>query len=239
MSWGDAPAKTACRFGDGMRILPGPSDDGFPVTTAKRMIMIKLMPGRRLRMILAVLVAGFLILCGWIVGTGLNDDTPDSDVAIVLGNMVLPDGQPSPRLAARLDAALALYQQGKVKQVIVSGGTGKEGFSESAVMRDYLVGKGVPAARVIEDPDGVTTWATAENSAAIMRQQNLTSAIVVSQHFHIVRSRLALQAMGIGPVGHAHARIFEWRDLYSTLREIPALAKYYWRSRKMDGETPA
>lgn len=196
--------------------------------------MITLKPARLFRTLAILFAVALFAICALIVGTGLRDDVPRSDVAIVLGSMVQLDGQPSPRLAARLDAALALYQAGKVDRIIVSGGTGKEGFSESAVMRDYLAAKGVPLAQLIEDPAGMTTWATAENSAAIMRQHQLSSAIVVSQYFHIPRSRLALQAMGIERVGHAHARIFEWRDFYSTLREIPALAEYYWRSRNPD-----
>lgn len=181
---------------------------------------------------LPLLVSG---LCALIAIDGLRDEIAPSDVAIVLGSKVLPGGQASPRLAARLDAALGLYRDRRVRRIIVSGGTGVEGYSESRVMRDYLAGRGVPAAALIEDPQGVTTWATAKNSAAIMRRLHLSSAIVVSQYFHIPRTRLAMRAQGIGRIGNVHARIFEWRDLYSTLREIPALVRYWWRTRTADG----
>jgi DUF218 domain len=69
---------------------------------------------------------------------GLTDNVTKSDVGIVLGSKVMPDGTPSARLRARLDKADELFQLGMFKSVIVSGGTGKEGRSEARVMADYL-----------------------------------------------------------------------------------------------------
>src|SRR5262245_21950109 len=69
---------------------------------------------------------------------GLTDDPVPADVAVVPGNQVNPDGTPSDRLAARLDTALNLYRRGVVKAVLVSGGTGVEGFDEADVMAAYL-----------------------------------------------------------------------------------------------------
>lgn len=176
---------------------------------------------------LALLYLGVAAL---IAIAGLEDDIEPSDVAIVLGSKVQPDGSASPRLAARLKEARRLYELRLIKHIIVSGGTGMEGYSESTVMRDYLVTRGVARGDVLTDMGGTTTWATAQGSAKIMRRMGWSSALVVSQYFHVPRARLALQAQGIEHVHGAHARYFEWRDIYSTLREVPALVRYWLRA---------
>jgi len=81
----------------------------------------------------SVLLIGLASLLG-IVLTGLLDDIQKSDAGIVLGSKVMPDGTPSDRLRARLDKTAELYRQGMFPCIIVSGGTGKEGFSEAQVM---------------------------------------------------------------------------------------------------------
>lgn len=91
-----------------------------------------------------VKISGFVLLPIFFTGInallidGLTDDIRVSDVGIVLGSKVMPDGLPSDRLRARLDRTSDLYQQGMFKKIIVSGGTGKERYSEARVMADYL-----------------------------------------------------------------------------------------------------
>ena len=70
------------------------------------------------------------ILAIWI--DGATSHYQASHYAIVLGNKVHLSGEPSQRLQARLSRALLLYQRGMtVKQIIVSGGVGKEGHDEA------------------------------------------------------------------------------------------------------------
>jgi vancomycin permeability regulator SanA len=183
------------------------------------------------RAVLAGIVL-FVAAAGVIAVSGLRDDVRPADVAVVLGNEVRADGTPHPRLAARLDAALALYDSGVVKNVIVSGGIGQSGFDEAAVMKSYLAGRGIPADRIVADSLGVTTAATATNTAAILRQKRWSSVVVVSQYFHIPRCRLAMRRAGITAVYSAHARYFEWRDLYSTAREVVGYPAYLLGARR-------
>jgi vancomycin permeability regulator SanA len=179
------------------------------------------------------LALGLTGLASVIVITGLRDDVQVSDVGIVLGSKVMADGAPSSRLRARLDRAGALYRQGQFAHVIVSGGTGVEGYSEARVMAHYLTDRyQVPAAAIILDEQGVDTAATARNSAALMQAHHFTSALVVTQYFHILRSRYALQQAGIRTVHTAHAHYFDTRDVYSTAREVIALPVYWLRSQR-------
>jgi uncharacterized SAM-binding protein YcdF (DUF218 family) len=64
----------------------------------------------------------------------------------------------------------------------------------------------------------------------IMHHLKSHSVFVVSQYFHLPRARLALERFGISPVYSAHAHFFEWRDLYSSPRELAGYVRYYLRS---------
>lgn len=187
------------------------------------------MTWRRIAVRAAAVAALALCACTvLLIGDGLTDELAPADVAVVLGNQVHPDGTPSARLAARLDRAVELVEQGRVRRVIVSGAVGREGVLEGDAMKRYMVAQGVPAASILVDNAGVDTWATARNARTIMQAHDLKGVIVVSQYFHIARTRLAFRRHGL-EAGGAHARFFELRDLYSIARELPAWVKYALR----------
>lgn len=176
-------------------------------------------------------VAGlFLLSTATLVLAGLNDKLAPADVIVVPGNTIAPDGTPSPRLQARLDAALTQFQAHRAPRILVSGATGKEGFDEAASMARYLQSRGVPASAILEDNQGWTTDATARNAAALMRQHGWRTAMVATQYFHVPRFRLALERSGIAVSGNVHAPYFELRDLYSVPRETVGYLVYYVKS---------
>lgn len=175
--------------------------------------------------------AALLLAATAVSVAGLSDDLSPSDVGIVLGSKVESSGQPSARLAARLDRGASLYTEGVVRHLIVSGGTGVEGFDEAAVMRDYLLRKGVPGKAIIVDSGGATTEASARNCASLMRSHGFKSVTIVTQYFHIPRTRMALRANGVSGIRSAHARYVELRDLYSIAREVVAVPVYWLKPR--------
>ncbi|MGW8394432.1 YdcF family protein [Pseudoduganella sp. HUAS MS19] len=185
---------------------------------------------RLLKLFAASLAAFFLLGCGLLVVAGCSDRHADADMIVVPGNTVAADGTPSPRLQARLDAALALYRGHRAPLIFVSGGVGKEGFDEALAMAAYLARNGVPMAAVIVDSQGLDTMATARNAAAVMRARGLRTAIVATQYFHVPRTRLALARAGVRVAGHSHARHArhaELRDLYSIPREAAGYIAYF------------
>ena len=169
--------------------------------------------------LMAVSVAAVLLSAA-----GLADHLEPADAAIVPGNTVSPDGTPSARLQGRLDAALALFRSGHCGLIVVSGAVGAEGVDESEVMKRYLVDRGVPPDRVLQDGQGSNTAATARHAALALRARGLTRVLAVSQFFHVPRLRRLLAAEGLHVVGQAHARYFEFRDIYAVLREVAAMA---------------
>jgi vancomycin permeability regulator SanA len=171
----------------------------------------------------------FLIGIICIIYDGLHDNIFDADIIIVLGNKVNPDGVPSLQLKSRLEKAAEVYNQGRAKLIFVSGGFGKEGFDEAIVMSKYLIQMQIPKATIIIDSQGIDTMSTAINASQFIKDQHFTSALIITQYFHISRSKLALKKMGVSNLGHAHAEYFSIRDFYSLPREVIAYLSYLFK----------
>jgi len=93
-------------------------------------------------------------------------------------------------------------------------------------MKAYLVEKGIPAELIIIDSNGKNTWLTAENTKKILKENNLKTVLIVTQFYHINRTRLAMKMSGVETVFSAHADFFEIRDFYSLIREFFAYYSY-------------
>jgi vancomycin permeability regulator SanA len=171
-----------------------------------------------------MLLAWFCIHTFWIVADGLIDEKEKGGVGVILGSTVNADGTLSERLVKRLDKGIELYRDSVVGLGVVSGGLGKEGFYEGTRMAEYLVAQGVPAGKIIIDNAGVTTAATARNFRRMQLKPG--PVIVVSQYFHISRTKLAFRNEGYAHVKGVHADYFEARDLYSIIREFFGFYKY-------------
>lgn len=185
---------------------------------------------RRWRRLLLLGAAPALLPLSWLVGDGLVDDAGPVDVAVVLGNKVHPSGVPSQHLRERLERGLALYREGRVHALLVSGGLGREGHQEADVMARWLIERGVPAECVLRDPHGNTTRDTAVNAAQIMAARGWTKAVVISQYFHLTRAKLALRRAGVEDVQGARAELnLTWKEPYSLAREVAGL--YYYALR--------
>lgn len=174
-------------------------------------------------MLLALL--GTLFLLGIGVDGG-GDRLAKVDLLVVPGSQVHPDGTLSQNLLGRLEAALEYHRTGLCRRILVSGGTGVEGRDESLAMRDFLLANGVADSVVVVDGEGINTLATARFAARWLNRQHATRVAVASSFFHISRLRLALRRQGFPVSGQIHSRRYELRDLYSILREAPALVKY-------------
>ena len=157
---------------------------------------------------------------------GLTVSAAPADVAVILGNKVRRNGSPSARLEARLTEGLCLLNESRVRYLLVSGGHGREGYSEAAVMRDWLLSHDAPGDRVLVDPAGDNTWLTAQHSSAIMKEHGLKDAVIVSQYFHLARCRLLFSRAGVDITGCSAPSFWELRDIYSLPREAVAFGVY-------------
>ena len=150
-------------------------------------------------------------------------------MAVILGNRVFSDGRLSPWLKGRVDKALELYKEKRVKKIYASGGISNndEGdYPEGTAMKQYLVGQGVAAEDVIADNQGKNTYCTAEDYLKWNAKEKYQSVIVVSQFYHITRCKYIFKKLGIPHVHHVASDVYSWRDVPGTLREVPAFYKY-------------
>jgi len=179
-------------------------------------------------------LAAGLVLCGLayagiVAAIGLSARARPSDLAVVFGNTVAPDGTPSPRLAARLATAAELWHAGVVKAILVSGAVGREGFDEARVMHDDLARRGVPDSAITVDSDGGNTALTCDHARAVLKARGWRRVVLVTQWFHVARALLAARRAGLAEVSAQAPRWAEPRDAYSFARELVALPVYALR----------
>ncbi|PLX28479.1 hypothetical protein C0581_01885 [Candidatus Parcubacteria bacterium] len=162
-----------------------------------------------------------------LLAVGLSSNTKKTDVILILGNKVEVDGTPSKRLKSRLDTGAELYHKKQAPLIIVSGGLGKEVYDEAKTMKEYLISKDIPSSNIIVDDEGNNTYMTAMNYKSIARQRKLKSVTVVSQYYHLLRTKMTLKKFGIDHVYTSKAQMFpELRDFYSIPREIVGYYSY-------------
>ncbi|QHT67836.1 YdcF family protein [Rhodocytophaga rosea] len=178
---------------------------------------------RRLIKVLFIILSVWVLLhLASITIDGLTDTGQKADMAVIMGSKVNEDGTLSTRLEKRLACGLHLYKAGRVNKLLVSGGLGKEGFYEGDKMKAYLLEHGVPATSIIVDNYGNNTTATVENTLQLKDSLHYTSLIVVSQYFHVTRTKMLFRKRGFENVSSVSPLYFEWRDIYSLAREFAA-----------------
>ncbi|MZD05451.1 hypothetical protein GTW43_10200 [Streptomyces sp. SID5785] len=146
--------------------------------------------------VLALLPATWLFVE---VGDRVRDaaDVPRTDVAVVFG-AGLWDGEPSPYLAHRLDAAADMYRAGRIRAVLVTGDNSREEYDEPDAMRAYLTRHGVPGRAVVSDYAGFDTWDSCVRARKVF---GVHRAVLVSQRFHIRRAVALCEAAGVSSYG--------------------------------------
>ncbi|HYO49472.1 MAG TPA: YdcF family protein, partial [Chloroflexia bacterium] len=120
-----------------------------------------------------------------------------ADAIIVLGCNVYQANGPSPCIRARAGHAADLYHQGLATRVIATGGPTEQGPVESAVLARVLMERGVPSGDIIREEQALNTIQNIRNSQAIMREQGWSTAILVTEPFHINRAALIARDFGL------------------------------------------
>lgn len=121
---------------------------------------------------------------------GKTDEKAPSDVAIVLGAAVW-DGEVSPVYRERINHAISLYEDGFVDYIILTGGFGEGSYkSDSQVAKEYALSQGIPEERLLIEEKSTITEENLEFSKEVMEENDLETAIIVSDPLHMKRSML-------------------------------------------------
>lgn len=151
-----------------------------------------------------MLVLGLLWLCavaGYIVWVGERDQAAAADVIIVLGAAAY-DARPSPVFEERIRHGIDLYQRGLASRIIFTGGFGTGArFSESQVAQRYALRRGVPAQAILIETQSRTTRQNLQHAAALMGENHLRRAIIVSDPLHMARALRLARELQIDALG--------------------------------------
>ncbi len=172
--------------------------------------------------VLVALANGYVL---WVGGdsTSQPDAVPPSEVAIVPGALVEPDGDMSAMLAARVEQASRLWQTGKVEKILVSGDHRSWAYDEPDTMRKALVRSGVAPRDVFEDHAGFDTWATMVRARSIF---SVRKAVVITQGFHMPRALYLAGEAGIEATGlTADTQSWGYQGRKSSVREVLSRVK--------------
>ncbi len=123
----------------------------------------------------------------------------------------------NPYFTNRIDAAVELWQAGKVECLLVSGDNSERFYNEPQKMREALIERGVPADKVVRDFAGFRTLDTIVRAQEVFQA---SSVVLVSQKFHNERAAYLARQQGLDFVGY-NAKDVQTRAPVS-LREVGA-----------------
>jgi len=136
---------------------------------------------------------------GAVLAWALEDDARKADAIVVMGAAQY-QGKPSPVLRGRLDHALALWQRGLAPLILLTGGIGSgDTVSEAAVSRVYIMSHGVPDTSILSENEGRTSAQSLHSAVDLLHARGLSTAIVVSDPFHMLRLEILGRRYGIDP----------------------------------------
>jgi vancomycin permeability regulator SanA len=159
------------------------------------------------------------------------EDVPKRSVAIVFGAKE-NNGSPSPYLQFRLESAIALYNAGTVKKLLMSGDNSTPGYDEPTVMGNTALKFGVKREDIVLDYAGFSTFDTCYRAKNIF---GVTSAILVTQNYHLPRAIFTCEGVGIDSIGYgafatepllqAQYTVREWFSMDKTALQLLTHAK--------------
>ncbi len=149
-------------------------------------------------------------------------DIPHHRAAVVLGCSKYTQGRPNWYYIYRINAAVELWESGKVDAILVSGDNSRTDYDEPTNMKDDLVEKGVPAEYITIDFAGFRTLDSIVRAEQIF---GMTEYVVISQPFHCSRAVYLANKKGQSVIGYCAADVGGSSGLKVRLRETLARVK--------------
>ena len=148
-------------------------------------------------MLLALFLAGVISLVVDIATFGGQSDVTSADAALVLGAAV-DDDVPSPVLEERLRHAAALFESGQVDWIVLTGGVGPgDTLAESEAGRDWLIGAGIPADRLLIETQSRTTKQNFVFALPLFTDRDIERVLIVSDPLHMRRATHLAADLGV------------------------------------------
>ena len=164
--------------------------------------------GSILRTVVTILIFGFgatIFINDMVVSAAYGkvydavEEIPFNKVGLLLGTgKFVHKGRVNLYYKYRIDAAVELYDAGKLEFILVSGDNSTKEYDEPTTIRQDLVSKGIPAEKIVLDYAGFRTLDSIVRSKEIFGQEKLT---IISQPFHNERAIYIAMKKGIDAIG--------------------------------------
>lgn len=158
---------------------------------------------------------------------------PFNNVGLLLGtSKYTTHGNGNPYYDYRIEAALKLLKEGKIKYIIVSGDNSREDYNEPASMRLDLMNAGIDSSIIYLDYAGFRTFDSIIRLKEIFGQDSVT---IISQQFHNERAIYTAAKVGIVAIAFNATDVSNRQGLKTQLREKLARVKTFldfWFGKK-------
>lgn len=150
-------------------------------------------------------------------------EIPYNKVGVLLGTgKYLSNGRVNLYYSYRIEAAEQLFKSGKVSFILISGDNSTENYDEPTTMKNDLIEKGIPEAKIYLDYAGFRTLDSVVRCKEIFEQESIT---VLSQRFHNERAIFIANWKGINAVGYNAQDVNVHYGIKTMLREKLARVK--------------
>jgi SanA protein len=175
--------------------------------------------------IFTILLLVFVVFCSWKINQAAEpycyhdlSFTNKFNVGLLLGtSKYISKGKPNKYFSNRIDAAVKLYQAGRIKYIIVSGDNRSVNYNEPMIMKKELIKRGVPAEVIFVDYAGFRTLDSVIRAKEIFGQNTF---IIISQEFHNKRAVFIARKYGINAYGYNAEDVTMYNGFFTKVREI-------------------
>lgn len=102
----------------------------------------------------------------------------------------------------RILAGIRLMKAGQGKVLIITGGSGDiydQTRREAIFLREFAIDFGVPAKKILIDPESRNTYENAVYTKTLMEQHGLSSSVLVTSATHLARAMGCFHKIGVHP----------------------------------------
>jgi|694.fasta_scaffold04771_6 SanA protein len=144
----------------------------------------------------------------------------DHKVGLVLGTSAKTiGGGDNPFFTNRIEVATKLYENGKIKKILVSGDNADISYNEPKAMQNALLNKGVPKEDIVLDYAGFRTLDSVMRAKYVFGQNDI---LIISQEFHVKRAVYIARTVGIDAEGFVAQGVPIEFNIRTQIREILA-----------------
>jgi len=153
------------------------------------------------------------------------DTIPYNKVGLVLGTTkYLQNGYVNLYYSYRINATIALYNAGKISDVLVSGDNGSKLYDEPTAFKEDLIKGGIPENHIYLDYAGFRTLDSMVRAKKVFGQTSIT---VISQKFHNQRAVFISNSIGVNAVGFNAKNVSSSYGFKTNMREKLARVKVF------------